>query len=414
MSTYPYYLRSQVPLADALAAVLNHPANADAHAALFDAAYETNDFDWQLDELERILWLAPGRTVVRDAYAGRLLLDGRGEQARYEITRSVAQAPSVDAHSYLSRTAAPALSPEDQDAVIFGFRKAIEGGHPSALAALAEFYRRTERFSDLAGLYEEAAGAVHDPRDREDYLARAADAAIEAGELERAKKLLLEAAGREPDNTALLTRLIAGIYEPQGDLAAVEQTVDAGIQNGADALALQLSLAEAAQSVGDEEVVRRAMRSALESGPNGGKTSADRYRAYVRLARIAHRSGQDQMEAEALEKAIELQPGSYSALMEVARMHAARNDLNRAAFYYRKAARQGRNADALAALASIEERRFRYPEADQAYAEAVRLAPENESLRKRYQAFQERVAAAKNDGRRSEVGDQRSEVGGRR
>jgi hypothetical protein len=100
------------------------------------------------------------------------------------VTRSVAEAPSINRHFYLSPSVAATLFTNEQRAIVFGFKKAIEDGHPQALEGLAGFYGRTRRFSEQATLYEEvAATTTGDPNKQADYLLKAADAAIRAQEL---------------------------------------------------------------------------------------------------------------------------------------------------------------------------------------------------------------------------------------
>jgi tetratricopeptide (TPR) repeat protein len=66
---------------------------------------------------------------------------------------------------------------------------------------------------------------------------------------------------------------------------------------------------------------------------------------------------------------------------------------DRAVFYFGKAANLNpRSAHAMYHLAMAEEGRYSYFAAGKAYARALELAPENTSIRNRFEAFQRKVA----------------------
>jgi len=411
MAPYPYYLRKEAALPEALERVTDHPANADSHIALFDAAKKEADTTWQLAELTRILWLAPRKTNIRDIYASRLIVEGRKAEALEEVSRSVYDSPSIHKHFYLSPTVAPTLLADEQRAVERGLRKAIGEDHAGALYSLAHFYARTQRPNDQAALYEEAAASSPDPGIKADYLLKAADAAIRAEDLSTAEKSLLEATRLEPDNTAHFIKLITRVYLPRKDLDGAREAVAQGIQNGADAMTLQIALAQAAQQSGEKKIAATALQDAMANEGNGSGDIQERFRSYIRLARIAGSLGENEVQEEALYTAIQLQPNSYEALVQVGSLQEAREDYTRAAFYYRKATRVNpRSVGAFARLATLEEKRFRFADADKAYATAVGLAPKNEGLRKRYEAFKRKLAKGK-DGGPKKTGDGRQRTG---
>ena len=111
----------------------------------------------QVSESRAALWIEPTNPYYRDFYAGTLMSMGRTEEGLREVTRSVADSPSLNTHVYLSAESLALLSGEEQGAVEVGFRQALARSYPEALNGLAEFYVKLNRFSDQGALYEEAA-----------------------------------------------------------------------------------------------------------------------------------------------------------------------------------------------------------------------------------------------------------------
>ena len=154
---YPYNLKEPASLAEAQELVLAHPTHAPYHLSLLRLMGNQAPLPLQLSESRAALWIEPTNPYYRDFYAGTLMSMGRTEEGLREVTRSVADSPSLNTHVYLSAESLALLSGEEQGAVEVGFRQALARSYPEALNGLAEFYAKLNRFSDQGALYEEAA-----------------------------------------------------------------------------------------------------------------------------------------------------------------------------------------------------------------------------------------------------------------
>ena len=154
---YPYNLKEPASLAEAQELVLAHPTHAPYHLSLLRIMGNKAPPALQVSESRAALWIEPTNPYYRDFYAGTLMSMGRTEEGLREVTRSVADSPSLNTHVYLSAESLPLLSGEEQGAVEVGFRQALARSYPEALNGLAEFYVKLNRFSDQGALYEEAA-----------------------------------------------------------------------------------------------------------------------------------------------------------------------------------------------------------------------------------------------------------------
>ena len=167
---YPYNLKEPASLAEAQELVLAHPTHAPYHLSLLRIMGNKAPPALQVSESRAALWIEPTNPYYRDFYAGTLMSMGRTEEGLREVTRSVADSPSLNTHVYLSAESLPLLSGEEQGAVEVGFRQALARSYPEALNGLAEFYVKLNRFSDQGALYEEAALKESDSAKKADLL----------------------------------------------------------------------------------------------------------------------------------------------------------------------------------------------------------------------------------------------------
>src|SRR5262249_50695188 len=99
---------------------------------------------------------------------------------------------------------------------------------------------------------------------------------------------------------------------------------------------------------------------------------------------------------EAVQKALALRQFSFEANFHLGLLYLQEKNFDRAALWLRKAIslRPG-DASAFYYLGVAEEGRYRFFDAQRAYAQAVELAPDNMNFRAHYQTFQRKVAEQK-------------------
>jgi tetratricopeptide (TPR) repeat protein len=321
---------------------------------VFLAQDYTTPADW-LRELESALWLDPLDPYTRDLYAGVLESEGREEEGLQEITRSVSFAPSRAVHLYLYDRWIPTLSDQKKKAIEDGFRTALASGYEGAVEGLGSFYAALDRFSEEGKLYEEAALREQEEERQVRYLLSAGLAYARAEDLEKAETLLRQVTQLTPQDPRAYQYLAARVFAAKEDVASAKAVVSEGKKRGADAFALSLSLAEAAQKAGDLQETKAALQEALTLQPSS-------FDANFRLGLLYLQENNFDRAALALRKVTKLRPDAASA------------------FYY---------------LGVAEERRYQFSAAQQAYARAVELAPDNSGFQERYQAFQRKVAQKK-------------------
>jgi predicted Zn-dependent protease len=182
---------------------------------------------------------------------------------------------------------------------------------------------------------------------------------------------------------------ILGVRE---DLEGARQLIATGIKNGAPALPLYLSLAEAAKGAGNAKESKAALASAKAEVEKLVKNAQNPPSLYIALADGARRAGDREMEMHAVTAALESQPRSPETLMRLAGLYLEKQNFSRATLYLNRVASiNPDSADVYYRIAQAEEGQYRFAAAGQAYARALELAPQNEAFRSRYEAFKERV-----------------------
>ncbi|OGQ79063.1 MAG: hypothetical protein A3F90_07405 [Deltaproteobacteria bacterium RIFCSPLOWO2_12_FULL_60_19] len=390
---YPYNLKEPDSVAEARELLLSHPARASSHLSLLRLLEHKAPLSWQLSESEAALWLEPGNPYIRDLYASTLLRMGKTAEGLREITQSVVDSPSLSTHFYLSGRLLPWLSAAEQKAVEEGFKQALALGYPESLGGLAGFYGNLGRFSDQGMLHEQAALRESDETKRADLFINAGLAYARARDEAKAENLFRKAAAALPHDPRAYRQLVAVIYEPRKDLHGIKRVVAEGSKNGVPAFDLYLSLAEAAEKAGSSEERKAALTSARAEIDQSIRKGEDPYPLYLLLADGARRAGGREEETAALLAALELRPGSSDALLRLGGLYLEQANFDRAALYFGRIANINPNAaDAYYRLAMAEEGRYRFAEADKAYARAIELAPDNKSFRDRYEGLKGKVA----------------------
>ena len=175
---------------------------------------------------------------------------------------------------------------------------------------------------------------------------------------------------------------MTAVYGAKKDLPAAKQVISQAIENGAPPLPLYLSYAEAAHKGGSEEERDTALKSAQAEVEKSIRNGGNPHSLYVTLAEGAQRAGDRDREAAALLKALDLQPRSADTLERLANVYSHKQNFDRAALYLNRITKiKPDSAQTYFQLAGADEARYRFADADRAYARALELAPKNDSYR---------------------------------
>ena len=349
-AAFPHDLQRVVSPVKARDLVLSRPARSDSHLSLLSLVGDAAP-SWQLSELEVALWLDPINPYVRDLYALMLVKNGRGEEALGQVSQSVFHSPSFATHFYLGEGSISRLSKNEQEAVEVGLKRALKHEYSGAMDSLASFYGKVNRFAEAGQIYEEAALGANDATARTDYLLNAALAYFKASEDNWAEALFRKASVASPQDSRPYQGLATLVFANRGDLKAANAAVSEGIKNGADPVSLYLSLAEAAQKIGNREEEKMALLKALELRPSSPETG-------FRLGVLYLEEKEYDQAAWYFSKVININPNSPSA------------------FYH---------------LGLAEEGRYGFFAADKAYSRALELSPNNVELKQRLEEFKRKV-----------------------
>jgi len=354
---YPYDLRQPITPAQVYSLENAHPADATVHLMLIRALADGTPSKYRMNELRAALWLEPTNPFARDLYAQTLLQAGDKQEALSEMSRSVLFSPALDSHFYLEPRLIPWLLPSEQRAVEAGFREAVAHHLEGAVQNFGNYYDELGDFPAEAAMYREAAMHEQDRVLRAGYFVDAGIAYTKAGELGKAEFSFDAASAAAPEDSTAYEQLILQVFGPQKNLAAAKATVGQGIQRGADPFKLYLALGSSAQISGD----------------NG--------------------------EAEAaLQKAAAIRPSSLEPLIRIGALYLATNKFDRAATWLQRATRvDPSSADAFYELGLADEGAYEYFAADQAYQQALALAPTDESFKAHYASFRQKLAQSKRD-----------------
>jgi hypothetical protein len=415
-SSYPFNLREMTSLGEAQELLLKHPTHSPYHLSVVRLAGESAPLEWQLTQAKAALWNEPANPSYRDFYAAILIAMGETEEGLKEVTRSIAESPSLSTHAYLSPENLPLLTEEEQAAAEEGFKQALARSYPEAANGLADFYAKLERFADQAALYEQAALKENDRAKKTALLINAGQAYLKEDvrreglgvrghsqnpepntqhrtPAQRAERAFRAAIAANPSDPKPYHHLLTAIFAVRKKiLDGAAQLVADGIKNGAPALPLYLSFAEAAHKLGDPDEATAALESAKAEVDKLIKTGESPHPLYIALADGARRAGDREQESAALLKALDRQPRSLDTLMRLANVYLEKQNFDRATMYLNRVVGISPNsADLYYRIAQTEEARYHFAAAGRAYARAIELAPSNESYRERYEEFKLRV-----------------------
>jgi tetratricopeptide (TPR) repeat protein len=224
---------------------------------------------------------------------------------------------------------------------------ALAAGREEAVEGMGILYAAGGRLAEKGELYKRVALRQREPATKARYLLEAAEVYTQAGDDEKAEVLLRQVAIVTPRDPRPYHHLATRIFAPRGAFALAKTVLSDGLQNGADPFALSLSLAECAQQAGDQGEVKEALLQALRFQPSSFDT-------YMRLSLLYIQEKNFGRAVLSLRKALEINPNAAVA------------------FYH---------------LGIAEEGRYQFFAAEKAYAQAVKLDPENTSFQQRYNAF---------------------------
>jgi O-antigen ligase/tetratricopeptide (TPR) repeat protein len=354
---YPYNLRPPATLAQAYSLENAHPADATVHLMLVRALADGTPSKYRMNELRAALWLEPTNPLPRDLYAQTLLQAGHKQEALSEMSRSVSFSPTLDSHFYLEPRLIPWLMPSEQRAVEAGFRAAVAHHFEGAVQNFGSYYDVLGNFPAEAAMYREAATREQDHMSRAGYFVDAGIAYTKAGELRKAEVSFDAASAATPEDSTAYEHLMLQVFGPQKNLAAAKATVAQGIERGADPFKLYLALGSAAQTSG-----------------NSGEAEA------------------------ALQKAAAIRPSSLEPLIRIGALDLATDKFDQAATWLQRATRvDPSSAEAFYELGLADEGAYEYFAADQAYQQALALAPTDESFKAHYASFRQKLAQSKRD-----------------
>jgi O-antigen ligase/tetratricopeptide (TPR) repeat protein len=268
-----------VSVSEAREVILLFPARAVGHRALFVLQKGQVALAQRLKELEIALWLEPLNPETRDEYAVALIENGEPEASIREVRQSVFSAPVLDQHFYLNAKAIPSLDQQELQAIERGFRQAITAHYPGAVEGLAGFYQLLGRVDEQAVVYAEAARRESRRDQHVRYLREAGVAYARAGRPEEAEPLLRRVTQLTPHDPLPYRILATDVLAAKGDFVAIRRLVEDGIAQGSDAIPLLLSLADAAQKMGDLEQAKKTLRGVIAR-------QASSFDAHFRLGKL--------------------------------------------------------------------------------------------------------------------------------
>jgi len=353
-TAYPYNLQAPRSFAEARAALVTFPANSLPHLGLAEldgrAAAATRDA-----EFARAVWLDPLNPSIRDQYARALVTEGKSAAALEQIRTSLLDCPSFwqQSHPYLIPRLILWFPPALKDAVEQGLAEAVNRGYEQAPDSLGDYYSMFGRYADEARMYAKVGRREDDPVRRARYLKKAGEAYARAGDPDAALLVFRQAADTVPDDSTIYADMAVLVYGPRHDLAGAERVAEQGIENGADPYLLSVAMGDAALAAGSLARAEKAYEQALKYRP-------DSYDLLTHLSSVYAQAGRVDRAILTLNRAVEVRPEAAGAYYEIGQM---------------------------------DEGRYHYYEAEQAYRQAVRLSPGNARFRRGLAEFEHKLKA---------------------
>lgn len=344
----PHALTSVAEVRDEIA---RFPARSGGHLAMVALRDETLSPVERAQELAIALWLEPLNPDTRDHYALAVLELGDQDDAIKQVYQSVLNAPTLASHFYLTADTIAVLDPAEVQAIEDGLRHAFQAGYQGAVDGLGGFYALVGRSLEQGNVYAEAARQESRYGQHVRYVREAGLAYAQAGEGDEAEYLLRQVIKLTPQDPTPYRTIVTDLLAPKGDLTAAKTLVNEGIANGADATTLLISLADAAEKAGDLRQASTILQDLALRRPSS-------FDVHFHLGALYLQQGSVDRAVFALHQAITI-----------------RDDSARAFFF----------------LGQAEEKRYRFIEAEHAYARALALEPDDEQIEQQYEAVRQRL-----------------------
>ena len=350
-AAYPYDIGIPKTFARAEAAAVAHPADSGVHLALAALMPPGAPPALRHQELRAAVWLNPNDPLARDVYARSLFLEGKKHEGLEQIALSVLHAPDLESHYYLQPRVIPWLLPDEQRAIYEGFAQAIAAGYEGSARDLAGFYRQLGRYAEAAEVSATAAGATDDDSGKMDYLLDAGRDYALAHKMKEAREKLRAAIEIDQADARPYRELMVDVLGPARDMKGVRGVAQEAVANGADRVAIDMALADAARAAGDMDTAEAALNEVTRYEP------------------------------------------TFAAMMSLGQLYADERKFDRATIAYQHATEiDPGSARAYFSLGQAEEAAFDYGAANRDYARALKLAPTDKGMRKAYLDFQQRTA----------------------
>jgi O-antigen ligase/Flp pilus assembly protein TadD len=350
-AAYPYDIGTPQTFADAEFAAINHPADSGVHLALAALMPPGAPAALRHQELHAAVWLNPNDPLARDVYARSLFLEGKQRDALEQVTLSVFHSPDLESHYYLGPRALQWLLPDEQRAIYAGFGQAIAAGYEGSAAALASFDREIGRYEEAAEVSAKAADSENDDHAKLEYLLEAGKNYALAQNMKDAQKELRAAIEIDPSDARPYRELMVSVFGPEHDVKSAHELAQEAQANGVDPIPMEQALADAALEAGDLETAETALTQMTKDNPT--------LASMMRLGNFYSEAKRYDRATIAYQRATEINPESSRA------------------FFY---------------LAQAEESDFDFAGANRDYAQALKLAPNDEAVRQAYLDLQQRTA----------------------
>ncbi|HZC46898.1 MAG TPA: tetratricopeptide repeat protein, partial [Candidatus Acidoferrum sp.] len=332
----------------------SYPYNPDTHRYTLARFADSMEPAMRSRWIATWAWLDPTDPRARDTYAQDLLDHGRRADAMRQISESVFAAPDASSHFYLGPRIVPRLPEDEKRAINDGLKRAVSSDFAGSVAALGDFYQLLGESRERASLLTQAADRENDPVRRAQYLRDAADAYLGTGQMDKAAENLQRAIDAAPEDADSYAELIARVLAPRGQFEQAQSLMADGIDRGANACKLALSVVNAANALGRADVAERALDTAL-------KIDLTSYECTMAMGELYLASGRNARAMLMFDKATELKPDS---------------------------------ADAYLKLGMAADRNYDYFKAEQAYNRAESMAPGNPEVAERVADFKRKLADA--------------------
>ena len=354
---YPFDIVTPASVSDARNLLLSYPFNPEAHHLTLARFGDAMKPAMRSRGLATWEWLDPTDPHARDVYAQDLLEQGRRADAMRQISESVFVAPVAASHSYLGPQIAPWLPDDEKLAIESGLQRAVSSGFDGSVATLGDFYESVGKSRERAAMLTQAAAGENDPTHRAQYLRDAADAYLSIGQMDSAAKVLQLAIDADPDNADNYTELISRVLAPRGQFAQVQSLMAQGIDQGADACTLALSVVNGANALGRADFAEQALDTAL-------KADGTSFDCTMAMGELCMATGRNARAMLMFGKATELRPDSAVAYMK---------------------------------LGTAADKNYDYFDAEKAYDRAASIDPRNPEVAERLAGFKRKLADAQAD-----------------